>query len=477
MTDDDPLAGLDATAMAELVRTGGASPKQLVEAAIGRIERLNPRLNAVVAPMYDQALAAAEAVPTDAPFAGVPFLVKDLAAPCAGVRMAYGSAWLKDNVPDHDSVLVARYRRAGLIILGKTNTPEFGLMPTTEPAFYGPCRNPWDDGRSPGGSSGGAAAAVASRMVAMAHASDGGGSIRIPASCCGLFGLKPTRGRITLAPDLGDVMSGLTNQHAVSLSVRDSARLLDAVAGPAPGDPYMAPPPARPFADELGAKAAPLKIAFAGTAPDGTALDPDCVAAVADAARLCAELGHAVEEARPVVDLVAIGAAFLTLWRAGVVWQIEGWARRTGKGPAAELVEPMTWALYQYGRSVSGADYLDAVQTLQSNARRMARFLEGYDLWLTPTLATPPPPLGHFDPAPGNPLMGLARVAAFIPFTPLANGFGLPAMSVPLYWTEKGLPIGSHFLARFGDEAVLFRLAAELEAARPWAARRPPIAA
>ena len=239
----------------------------------------------------------------------------------------------------------------------------------------------------------------------------------------------------------------------------------------------MAPPPARPFADELGAKAEPLRIAFAGTAPDGTALDPDCAAALQDAARLCGELGHAVEEARPELDQAAIGAAFLTLWRAGVVWQFEAWARRTGKGPAAELVEPMTWALYQHGRSVSGADYLDAVQTLQSNARRMARFLEGYDLWLTPTLAAPPPPLGHFDPAPGNPLMGLARVAAFIPFTPLANGFGLPAMSVPLYWTEKGLPIGSHFLARFGDEAVLFRLAAELEAARPWAARRPPIAA
>jgi amidase len=476
LSDSDSFVGLDATAMADLVRRGEASATELVAAAIARIERLNPRLNAVVTAAYDEALAAAAGNLPGGPFAGVPFLLKDLRTACAGLRMTDGSRWLGGYVPDYDNVLVGRYRRAGLLPLGRTNSPEFGLLPTTEPALHGPCRNPWDLGHSTGGSSGGAAAAVAAGIVPMAHATDGGGSIRIPAACCGVFGLKPTRGRITFAPDLGDVMSGLVNHHAVTMSVRDSAALLDAVAGPAPGDPYLAPPPERPYAAEVGADPGRLRIAFATTALDGTQ-HPDCVAAVEDAARLCADLGHVVEEARPDLDLGAFGDGFITVFCTGLAWTLEGLARRSGLEPSPERVEPLTWALYQRGRAVSGADYLAAVQALQADTRRLARFLGSHDLWLTPTVAAPPPPLGHFDPAPDDPLRGLDRAREFIPFTPLANAAGLPAMSVPLCWNAAGLPIGTHFMARLGEEGLLFRLAAQLEAARPWRARRPPVSA
>ena len=474
----DELAFLDATAQADLVRRGEVKAGELVEAAIARIERLNPALNAVVTPMYELARAAATGPIPAGPFGGVPFLLKDLMAEYAGVPLTEGSAFLRDAyVSTEDSELVARYKRAGLIVLGKTNTAELGILPTAEPRLFGPARNPWDRGRTTGGSSGGAAAAVAAGLVPMAHANDGGGSIRIPAACCALFGLKPTRGRTPLGPHYGDMYGGLAAEHAVTRSVRDSAALLDATAGPAPGDPYWAPPPARPFLNEVGADPGRLRIAFATTSLTGAAVHPDCVAAVRDAAALCADLGHEVEEASPAVDGRTLGRGFASVWAAGTAWAIDDWARRTGRTPTAALFEPLTWALQERGRELSAATYLLTVQDLQRLSRTVARFFLDYDVWLTPTVAEPPLPLGAFDSPPEEPTRGLRRSGAFAPFTALCNCTGQPAMSVPLSWNGAGLPIGSHFAGRFGDEATLFRLAAQLEEARPWAERRPPAGA
>ncbi len=470
----EELTRLDATALAELVRTKRTSAQELVEAAIARVERLNPALNAVVTPMFDAARAAvAQGLPAG-PFTGVPFLVKDLLADCAGVRLTEGSAFLAGHVATADSELTRRYRRAGLVVIGRTNTPEFGILPTTEPRLFGPTRNPWDPTRTPGGSSGGSAAAVAAGLVPMAHGNDGGGSIRIPASCCGLFGLKPTRGRNPLGPHYGDLMSGLVAEHALTRSVRDSAALLDATAGPAPGDPYCAPPPARPYREEVGVAPGALRIGFARAAPTGAPVHEDCVQAVEDAARLCSSLGHHVEEASPDAGGEDLTQQFIRLWSAGAAWIVEDWARRTGRAPAEEHLEPLTWGLYQMGKQCSAPDYLLALQDLQRVSRAVAQFFDRYDVWLTPTLAEPPPPLGAFDPEPDNPMQGLFRAAAFVPFTPICNITGQPAMSLPLHWSAAGLPIGVHVVGRFGDEATLFRLAAQLETARPWADRRPP---
>ncbi|HEY6291251.1 MAG TPA: amidase [Terriglobia bacterium] len=471
------LAYEDATELAGLVRKKEIQPIELVEAAIERIEALNPRLNAVVTPMYDLARAAASARLPDGPFRGVPYLLKDLLGSYAGVRHTWGSAFLREHIPDYDSELVIRLKRAGLVIVGKTNTPEFGILPTTEPRLFGPTRNPWNVERTPGGSSGGSAAAVAAGMVPMAHANDGGGSIRIPASCCGLFGLKPTRARNPLGPDIGDVMGGLAAEHAVTRSVRDSAALLDATAGPDLGDPYWAPPPAGPFHEEVGRDPGRLRIAFSTRTLTGVPLQADCVAAAADAARLCSGLGHEVEEASPQIEAELFNQSFLNVWAAGCTAGIDGWAYLTGRAPTKDQFEVLTWGLYEMGRQVTGPRYLMGQTFLQSMARTMARFMLKYDVWLTPTLAEPPLPLGSFDSPVENPLAGLLRATQFVPFTPIANATGQPAMSVPLCWNAEGLPIGVHFVGRFGDEATLFRLAAQLEAARPWAERRPPVSA
>ncbi len=475
----DDLAFQDATAQADLVRRKQVKPIELVDAAIDRIERLNPTLNAVVTPMYDEARKAAAGPLPDGPFTGVPFLLKDLLAEYAGVRFTEASAFLRDNVSPHDSELVARHKRAGLIVVGKTNTPEFGIVPTTEPHLFGPTHNPWDTDRTPGGSSGGSAAAVAAGIVAMAHGNDGGGSIRIPASCCGLFGLKPTRGRNPLGPDYGDMFTGLVSEHALTRSVRDSAALLDATSGPDLGDPYVAPPPERPFLQEVERppKADKLRIAFTTQAATGATVHPDCVAAVKDAAALCTDLGHEVVEATPDIDGQAFVHDFITIWSAGTAWTIDYWARKNGRTPAPEHFEPLTWGLYQMGRSYTAPAYLLAVENVQRMSRTIARFFVDYDVWLTPTLGEPPVPLGTFDSPADNPLQGFTRAAAFVPFTPICNATGQPAMSVPLFWTDDGLPVGSHFVGRFGDEATLFRLAAQLEQARPWADRRPPVSA
>ncbi len=473
----DDLTHLDATALADLVRRKQAKPIELVDAAIERIERLNPTLNAVVTPMYDEARKVASGTLPDGPFTGVPFLLKDLTASYAGVRITSGSAYLRDFVANHDSELVSRYKRAGLIVIGKTNTPEFGLVPTTEPLLFGPTRNPWDTERTSGGSSGGSAAAVAAGIVPMAHGNDGGGSIRIPASCCGLFGLKPTRARNPLGPDFGDLMNGLVQEHALTRSVRDSAALLDATSGPDLGDPYWAPPPERPFLQEVGAAPGKLRIAFTTESSTGVPVHPDCVAAVKDAAALCADLGHEVIEASPPLNGQMLVQMFTTIWSVGCALTIEGTALLTGRTASEDQFEPLTWGLYQMGRKQNASSYLIAVAMLQMMARGIARFFVDYDIWLTPTMAEPPVPLGTFDSPPDNPLQGFSRAAAFVPFTPICNVTGQPAMSVPLFWNDENLPIGAHFVAPFGDEATLFRLAAQLEQARPWADRRPPVSA
>jgi len=468
MTPED-FASYDATALAEMVRKNEVQPIELVEAAIARIERLNPVLNAVVTPMYDLAREAANGNLPDGPFTGVPFLLKDILAACAGVPMTLGSKILQHFIPDQDSELVARLKRAGLIIVGKTNAPELGILPTTEPQLFGPCRNPWNTERTTGGSSGGSAAAVAAGMVPMAHANDGGGSIRIPASCCGLFGLKPTRARNPLGPNFGDIISGLISEHAVTRSVRDSAALLDATAGPDVGDPYWAPPSARPFIEEVGADPGKLRIAFTTKAATGIKVHSDCIQAVERAAALCSELGHPVEETAPGFDADLASEAFTTLWSAGSASTLKL------LNASKEQVEPLTWALYELGSSYSAPDYLLALQTIQVISRRIAHFFCEYDVLLTPTLAEPPVPLGTFDSPPDDPLKGLQRAGEFVPFTPICNMTGQPAMTVPLYWNSEGLPIGTHFIGRFGEESTLFRLAAQLEEAKPWVDRRPPL--
>jgi amidase len=469
------ISTLDATAQSDLVRRKEMSAVELVQSAIERIEQLNPSLNAVVTPMFDEALQAARSDPTG-PFAGVPYLLKDLVVECKGVRFTEGSVFLRDNVSTFDSELVVRLRRAGLIILGKTNTPEFGLAPTAEPVLFGPTRNPWDLSRSTSGSSGGSAAAVASGMVPMAHANDAGGSIRYPASACGLFGLKPTRARNTLAPYYGDVFGGWPVEHAVTRSVRDSAALLDATGGPASGYPYRAPPPLRPFASEVGAKVGRLRIAFTSRVADGSEGHPDCVAALHHTIALCESLGHEMVEADLPNLTGEVGQAIGTVYNAAAVWLLEHWTRRLGRLPSQDEIEPSTRVYLEAGVRVSAADYLIAIEDLQRFARLVAEFLSGHDLWLTPTLSEPPAPIGEITSTPEEPARALERGGRTVGYSGVvANITGNPAMSVPLWWNDKGLPIGVHFLGRFGDEATLFRLAAQIEEARPWAGRRPPV--
>jgi amidase len=477
MKDFDSLVDLDACSQAELVRRKEVKPIELVEAAIGRIERVNPTLNAVVTPLYDHARRQASGPLPQGPFTGVPFLLKDFLAEMAGVRFTEGTAFLRDFISPEDSELVRRYKKAGLIIVGKTNTPEMAIGATTEPRLFGPTHNPWATDRTPGGSSGGAGAAVASRMVPMAHGNDAGGSIRIPASCCGVFGLKPTRARNPLGPHFGDIMSGLVAEHALTLSVRDSAALLDATAGPDLGDPYGAPAPQRPFVQELAVKPGSLRIAYSCRTPLGTPLHPDCLAAVKDAANLLAELGHRVEESFPSFEAEPFWQSFTTVLAAGFAWALADWGRRTGRVPTEEFFEPFVWAFTQRGRGVSAPEYLLALQDLQRWSRQIARFFVDYDIWLTPTLGEPPVPLGTFQFKGDDPFSLRRRLAVFSPYTYISNATGQPAMSVPLYWNEEGLPIGTHFVGRFGEEATLFRLAAQLEEARPWRNRRPSVCA
>jgi len=469
------LDRLDATALAELVRTKQATPLELVEHAIARIEKLNPTLNAVVTPMFEQARAQAKGPVGGGPFAGVPFLVKDILASVEGVRFTSGSRMLADFVAHEDSVLVERLRAAGFIFVGKTNVPEFGFLPTTEPVLFGPCRNPWNPAHSTGGSSGGSAAAVAARIVPAAHANDGGGSTRIPAACCGLFGLKPTRGRITLGPSLGDVMGGLVAEHAVTISVRDSAAILDATHGPSLGDPYYAAPPARPFLEEARTPPGRLRIGVSGRPISGVAVHPDCLAALDDAKTLLASLGHEVVERDVFLPGDMFLEAFSVLWTAGAAATLDGLALLTGRKATPENVEPMSFALAEAGRQRGAHEYLISISILHRLAREWAKQRADLDVLVTPTLGQPPVRLGAFD-VPDNPLAGLFLAAEYAPFTPVQNMTGEPAANVPLHWNADGLPIGVQLVGRYGDEATLFRLSAQLEEARPWATRVPPLA-
>ncbi len=470
----DELAFLDGTAQAGLVRNGDVTPLELVDAAIARVEKLNPELNAVIHPLFDKARAAASAVLPDGPLRGVPMVVKDFACHTAGDPFCEGFAFLKRIgwVEAEDTYLAAKFRAAGLVFVGHTNTPEAGILPTTEPHAFGPTRNPWDTTRSTGGSSGGSAAAVASGMVPIGHANDGGGSIRIPASECGLVGLKPTRARVSIGPEFGDVMSGLVCELAVTRTVRDTAVVLDTVEGPMPGDPYGVAPPLRDYVHEVSADPGRLRVGLLTEAPGGaTPVHSDCVDAAESAARLLESLGHSVELAYPA----ALGEPeftphFITLWSSGNAWILDYWSRRTGQTITADDVEPLTWALAETGRSFTSAQYLGALEYLQTYSRRVASWWtdEHFDLLLTPTIAEPPPPLGGFEAAPDNPLAGLFRAAELVPFTPPFNVSGQPAISLPLHWNDAGLPIGVQLVAAFGREDLLLRVAAQLEGARPW---------
>lgn len=476
MTDLSDVWTLDATDQAALVRDGSVTPLELVNAAIDRIERHNPAINAVVHPMFERARDSAKGAIPDGPFRGVPFLLKDLAAEFDGEPMSEGSRFLDGYISDGDSALVTRFKAAGLLTLGKANTSEFGLLPTAEPALFGPARNPWNTDHMTGGSSGGSSAAVAAGLVPVAHANDGGGSIRIPAACCGLFGLKATRGRNSLAPHYGDIGNGIVHEHVVTRSVRDSATMLDATAGIVPGDPYAPSPPARPFADEVGADPGRLRIAFMTTSMNGCDVHPDCVAAVSDVAQLCETLGHTVEQAEPDVDWDSIAQLFSNMWAGQFGWAVEDWARRQKREPKPEYFEPWTWRMYEVAQKTSAAAYLLSVQDAQRVARIVGEFFEHWDVLLTPTVAAPPLPVGSFIWNEETRRSARQAVAQFSSHTPLFNVTGQPAMNVPLTWNEAGLPIGTQFAGRYGDEATLFRLAGQLEQAHPWKDKWPALA-
>jgi amidase len=490
----------DAVGLAELVRRGDVRPSELTDEAIHRTERADETLNAVTTPMYAWAREVAATYDRDlgdGPLAGVPFALKDLGAALSGVPLTAGSAALRHYVPDRDSTLVARLREAGLVPLAKTSTPELGLMGVTEPEAFGPTRNPWDLGRTPGGSSGGSAALVAARALPAAHASDGGGSIRIPAACCGLFGLKPTRGRVPAGPYVGESWDGAAVDHALTVSVRDSAALLDVTRGADAGAPYLLPAPERPFLTEVGRDPGRLRIGFTDRSPLGTPVDAACARAVDDAAGLLERLGHDVERAEPEIDGPGLADSYLAMYFGQTAADLRWIADRFGAG-AAKKTELVTRALALIGEHYSAGDYVVARRRWNDFARAMGGFHETYDLWLTPALGAPPARIGEVQPSPlenvqletavrlraGGLLVAGGMVEqianehlARTPFTQLANLTGQPAMSVPLWWTDDGLPLGVQFVAPFGDEATLFRLAAQLGAERPWAGRRPPFTA
>jgi amidase/6-aminohexanoate-cyclic-dimer hydrolase len=465
----------DGVALAQLVRQREVSPQELLEASIARVESRSPVVNAVVSRLYDEARAAIKAGLPTGPFAGVPYLLKDLGALYTGAVTSFGSRLFADNRADHDSEITARLKRAGLVIFGKTNTPELGFCPSTEPQLFGATRNPWNLAHSAGGSSGGAAAAVACGMLPMAHATDGGGSIRIPASCCGLFGLKPTRARNPLGPDQGEGWGGASVAHAITRTVRDSAALLDATSGPDVGDPYWAPPPARPFLQEVGRLPGRLRIALATASWNGSPVDPECSAAARAAAALCEGLGHRVEEARPPID-GQVWPAIRVIIGANVCATLEARAKALDRTLGSDDVERFTWARIVDARSDTATDYVTAMGVTHRTGRVVARFFADHDVILSPTMCRPPFPLGVLDLMSEDDEAYVAAVQESLGFTSLFNFTGNPAMSLPLAWSEGGLPIGVQFAAPFGDEATLFRLAAQLEQAQPWADRRPALA-
>lgn len=487
----------DGLGLAELVRKKKVSPAEVVEAAIERIETHNPALNAVVNKLYESAREAAKRPLPDGPFCGVPIVMKDLLATLAGVPTSAGNRLWKDIPARQDSELVRRWKAAGVLVVGKSNTPEFGLTPYTESGVFGPAHNPWDLSRTPGGSSGGSGAAVAARLVPIGTGGDGGGSIRIPASACGVFGLKPTRGRTPTGPVLGENWAGFAVEHVLTRSVRDSAAMLDATHGPDVGAPYFAPPVEGTFLDALKKSPRRLRIAFSGKAMLGKHVDREVLDGLNETVDLLQELGHELVEAAPAIDGEAFAVAFLTILAGEIRADIEAAARAAGRKVDVDDYDLTSFGTGIVGKVLSAADYATAARYLQASARDVGRFFETCDVLLTPTLSTPPVKIGELLP-PERDLRLIKLVGAlnaywlvdavslikplaaqtyeFLPWTPVFNVTGQPAMSVPLHWTASGLPVGMHFVGRFGDEATLFRLAHQLEEACPWADKLPPLA-
>ena len=465
---------MDATDQAALVRRGDASPTELIEAAIERIESLDQALNAVIIRWFDEAREAAPQLP-DGPFRGVPFLLKDLWAHYAGQPLTNGCQALRQTLPisPTDTTLVSRFREAGLNIAGRTNSPEFGSLPTTEPIAWGATRNPWSREHSPGGSSGGSAAAVASGMVPFAHASDGGGSIRIPASCCGLVGLKPSQGRITLGPFRDE--SNLGVELCVSRTVRDTAALLDAVHGPGVGDTVIAPKPLRPYVAEVGADPGRLRIGLLDEHPLGDPLHDDCRDAVRSAAALLESLGHHVDHGYPAALANRdFGRRFSALWSTNMGVAVQRIEALLGRVTNDDDIEAVNRAQVAFAQSVNGVDYALALASNVEFRRALQQWwANGWDLLLTPTLAEPPTLLGTFANDPAAPMTPMIRAGAFVPFTPPFNSSGQPAINLPLHWNNAGLPIGVQLVAAYGCEDVLLRVAAQVESAQPWADRHP----
>jgi len=478
----DETRWLDATAQAELVRSGQATPGELLEAAIDRIERLDPQLNAVVIRWFDEARRTATSQLPDGPFRGVPFLLKDLWAAYEGQLLSNGNRALKEAgiISSVDTTLVSRFRAAGFVTAGRTNSPELGSLPTTEPEAWGPTRNPWNLAHSPGGSSGGSAAAVAAGLVPIAHASDGGGSIRIPASACGLVGLKPSQGRITLGPFRDE--SALGVELCVSRSVRDTARLLDAVRGPGIGDTVIAPPPERPYVDELYAHPGSLRIGLLDHHPFGGPVHEECALAARNAGKLLESLGHHVEQSFPAaLSNPEFGRRFGALWSTAMGLGLARIAEQLGRELNDADVEAVNRAQADFASHFSATDYAQALAANVTFRRAVQQWWapvpdgDGFDLLLTPTLGEPPVTIGTFANDPEHPMAPMQRAAQYVPFTPPFNSSGQPAISLPVHWTPDGLPVGVQLVAAYGREDVLIRVAAQLELAQPWADRRPPI--
>lgn len=466
----------DALGLADLVRRKQVKPEELLDAAIERVEARNPTVNAVTMKLYDYGRKMISDGLPDGPFRGVPYLVKDLTSPIEGVRMTRGSKFFADTPPSPaDSEHMKRLRKAGLVIFGRTNTCELGLSLTCEPQLHGPTRNPWNPAHISGGSSGGAAAAVGARILPAAHASDGFGSIRAPAACCGLVGLKPTRSRNTFAPFAGEGLGAVSTEHAVTLTVRDTAALLDATRGMGAGDPYVAPEPSRPYLQEVGSPSEKLRIAWTAKAPNGAKVDAECVRLLKETVQLCIDLGHHVEEKDPQVDGDAIVPTFLTLASANTVVNLS--SHPTAGRPAKEgEVERITWLTAQRGAKISAPDYVRATQTAHRLGRQMAAFHADWDVLLTPGLASPAAKLGWIDMMMDDFDEYWRRVFHFSPFTVWFNLTGQPGLMLPLGLSESRLPLAVQLVGRYGDESTVIRLGAQLEAARPWFGRKPPLA-
>lgn len=490
----DEYVSHDAVSLAALVRAGEVTPTALLALCLARIDAVNHRINAVVHRLDESARRDAAGALPEGPFRGVPFLVKDLDGALAGAPLTFGSRALARHIAPRDSELVARYRRAGVVFAGKTNTPEFGLVAFTEPALFGPCRNPWNLAHTPGGSSGGSAAAVAAGIVPVAHGGDGGGSIRIPASACGLFGLKPSRARLPLGPDAGESWHGFVVPHVISRSVRDSAAFLDATHGPDVGAPYDAPPFAGRFVDEVGRDPGVLRVGFTTRSMLGEGTDPECARACDEAVKLLAGLGHAVREVSLPIDPAALRVAYLTVVAAGTAEAVRQASALAGRAPAPGDFEPVTWFLAQVGHALRASELERARTVIAQTQRRVGGLMETLDVLVTPTLAHPPSRVGELAPKPWElaGLSALRRVSSARVLTAVLEGFaqkafektpntmlfnitGHPAMSVPLGWSAAGLPLGVQFVGRWGDEAGLLRLAGVLEVERPWKHRRPDL--